>query len=172
MAVASTLLNRDKTSGKLSAVMSLVFSGSYATGGETLDLAPLVGFTNKQPTIVRIQGIAGYTYSYDAANKKIKIFNSSPGGLLSQPSFTVLAGTIIAGGGLGLDAASVAGRVVGGTAITTNLVLTTTSPVGTPTFTATASGLAELSSASYPSGVTGDTVLLEAVWYSGVGVAI
>ncbi len=169
--MTGTLLKRDKRGGMLEALVTLVASGNYATGGDVVDFAPLVGFTNKQPTIVSIRGIAGYIYEYDSANKKVivrQVAGGTPTGTITQPSFTVATGTAIAGGALGLDAASVAGKIVGGTAVTTNLTLTTTSPVGTPTFTGAAVAAAaasELPASSYPAGVTGDTVVARCTWF-------
>lgn len=61
----------------------------------------------------------------------------TPAGSNSKPSFLVANGTILANGNLGLDADSASAHVVGGTGITADRTLTTTSPVGTPTFSGT-----------------------------------
>lgn len=65
----------------------------------------------------------------------------TPLGTNSKPTFTVKTGTILANGTIGLDADSAAANVVGGTGITADRTLTTTSPVGTPTFSGTAASL-------------------------------
>ncbi len=61
----------------------------------------------------------------------------TPAGTNSKPTFTVKNGTILANGTMGLDADSAAANVVGGTGITADRTLTTTSPVGTPSFSGT-----------------------------------
>lgn len=65
----------------------------------------------------------------------------TPLGTNSKPTFTVKNGTILANGTMGLDADSASANVVGGTGITADRTLTTSSPVGTPTFTGTAASL-------------------------------
>lgn len=163
MAVAGTLLKRVGTN-EITGVFSLAFSGSYATGGDALDFATLIGATNRQPVFVEIQGIAGYRYEYDLTNKKVIVRQVDfSGGTVSKPSFTVNSGTILTDAGLGLSADSAAANLVGGTGITTNRTLTTTSPVGTPTISGVAAG-SELPASSYPAGVTGDTVRAKVTW--------
>lgn len=182
MAMSGVLLKR-KGFGLVEALVTLTASGSYATGGDTLDFQPLVGYTTKQPDFVTINGIAGYVYKYDKANKKVLVYQAPAvtgtvaatfAGTAVKPSFTVATGTAIAGGALGVDAATVAAKVVGGTAITTDIALTTTSPVGTITpaglITGTVTGgaagpLTEIPASSYPSGVTGDTIVARVSWF-------
>jgi len=76
MAVVATYLKRQGR-GDLEAVVGLVFSGTYPTGGETVDFAAVVGYTTRQPTVVPTSGQFGYTYNYDLANKKMKIFTTA-----------------------------------------------------------------------------------------------
>ena len=55
-------------------------SGNYSTGGDPLELSSLAITSKKQPTVVRINGIAGFVYPYDLANKKMKILCNTAGG--------------------------------------------------------------------------------------------
>lgn len=71
MAMAATLRKRHSSGGVTTATFSLVASGNYSTGGDSVDFAPKVGFLNKQPEFVDINGKSGFIYSYDAANKKV-----------------------------------------------------------------------------------------------------
>jgi len=77
MAMTGTRLKRDKTQAMLEALISIVASGSYTTGGDIVDFAPLIGYTNKQPNWVEIHGIAGYVYNYDLVNKKVLVFTTA-----------------------------------------------------------------------------------------------
>jgi hypothetical protein len=74
MAMAATLNKRSKTSAVYFCKFTLVASGNYATNGDTVDFAPKAGFTNRQPDYVDINGIAGFIYTYDRANKKVLVF--------------------------------------------------------------------------------------------------
>lgn len=177
MALAATLKKRHNAGGVTVGIFTVVASGNYATGGDDLDLTKVLGYTNRLPDFVDVNGISGYTYQYDIANKKLKVFQVAgftPAGTISAPSFTVKNGTILTNGTMGLTADAASASVVGGTAITTDRTLTTTSPVGVPTFTgsAVAAGAgSELPASSYPSGVTGDTITLMATWLSTPGLA-
>ena len=169
--------------GIIEGVFSLVASGSYSTGGDSLDFAPVMGYTNKQPTWVHIEGIAGYIYEYDYTNKKVLVRQSGSAanagtvaitGTSTKPTFTVNAGTLSSTLTVGLDADSAAANFIGSTGVTTNRTLTTTSPVGTPTLTltgtfsgtaSTAAALAEIPASSYPAGVTGDTITARVAWF-------
>lgn len=80
MALAGTRTKRDQMPGMLVGVFSVVASGNYATGGDSLDLQPLMGITTKQPDMVFISGKAGFVYPYDLANKKMLVFCNTAGG--------------------------------------------------------------------------------------------
>jgi len=165
MAMTGTLVKR-RGFGIIEGVFSLAASGSYATGGDTLDFAPLMGYTNKQPTWVEIQGIAGFIYEYDRTNKKVLVRQvGAAAGTISQPSFTVKSGSLGSNLTVGLSADSAAAEFIGSVGVTTNRTLTTTSPVSAPTFTGTATSAAELPASSYPAGVTGDTIIARCAWF-------
>lgn len=170
MAMAATLVKRTKTSGEIVGIFTLTASGSYSTGGDSLDFSTIIGFTNQQPDFVQIVGIAGYRYEYDIANKKVLVRQVDfAGGTVSKPTFTVKNGTAVANGTINLDADSASANVVGGTGITTDRTLTTTSPVGTPTISGVAAN-SQLPASAYPAGVTGDTIRARVTWISGVGL--
>lgn len=166
MALTATLVKRHQGGMGTVGKFSIAATGNYATGGMSLDFTPVMGYTNRQPDFVEIRGIAGYTYSYDLTNKKVLIFQGNqPAGTISQPSFTVKNGTIGSNMTIGLAADSASTNVVGGTGVTTDRALTTTSPVGVPTFTGGAAApLGELAATALPAGVTGDTILALVFW--------
>ncbi len=188
MAITGALKKRHQTGQGLVAIVTLTASGSYSTGGDSLDLPALVGYTNRQPDFVDINGSGGYVYQYDLANKKVKVFSIAgftPAGTVAapvftgtavKPEFTVKNGTIGSNMTMGLTADAASASVVGGTGITTDRTLTTSSPVGTvtptgvnsaPAFTGTAvaaAALSELAATTYPSGVTSDVITLMAWW--------
>lgn len=80
MALTGALLRRSKVGSPLTAAFSIVASGTYPTGGDTLDFGLLVGYTNRQPSVVQIQGIAGFIYQYDSVNKKMLVYCNTAGG--------------------------------------------------------------------------------------------
>ncbi len=171
MALAITVKKRKKDGLGLIALVQLTASGSYSTGGDSADLAAAIGYTNRQPDFVSIKGIAGYVYEWDGTNKTVIVRQSAgftPAGTISKPSFTVKSGTILTDASIGLTADAVNADVVAkSSAITTDRTLTTTSPVGTPTLSGSAvaaAALAELPATTYPSGVTGDTILAKVEW--------
>jgi hypothetical protein len=96
MAVAATLNKRSKTSAVMIAKFTIVASGTYATNGDALDFAPKAGFTNRQPDFVDANGIAGFTYSYDKANKKLLSFAITSSGA-NTPMGQISAGAYPAG---------------------------------------------------------------------------
>lgn len=65
---------------------TLVFSGTYPTGGEPV-VIPKPG-TTKEPYLVTIQGMGVNSYKYDYVNKKILVFT---------PTAEVSAGAMPAG---------------------------------------------------------------------------
>jgi hypothetical protein len=71
MAVAVSVQKRVKPGATLVALCQLTLSGSYVTGGDTVDFKTPVGFTNRNPDMAIIQGIAGYIYQWDKANSKL-----------------------------------------------------------------------------------------------------
>jgi hypothetical protein len=80
MALTAAVLKKTSSGGAITALFSIVASGSYATGGDPLDFAPLVGYTNRQPSFVDINGKAGFEYKYDLANKKMFVYCNTAGG--------------------------------------------------------------------------------------------
>lgn len=121
------------------------WDNSYPTGGETWDLAS--DFPGGVHTVMA-EPKAGFVFAYDKANKKLQAYQSAgftPAGTNSKPTFTVEAsGSIGANMEIGLSADSASATVEGGTGITAQRTLTSTSPVGTPTFTGTAVAAAAL----------------------------
>jgi hypothetical protein len=202
MALTATLVKRHQSGLGLVAKFSIAAAGTYTTGGMTLDFAPVVGYTNRQPDFALINGLAGYVYKYDLTNKTVWIYQAGqPSGTIAAPTFTgtsvtpvftgtavvpsfkVKAGTIGSSMDLGLTADTAAADFVGGTGITTDHTLTTTSPVqsitpagvvgaitpaGTisaPAFTGgAAAALAELPASTLPVGVSGDTIVALVFW--------
>jgi hypothetical protein len=78
----------------------------------------------------------GYVFEYNYSTNKLLAYRSAnAAGTISKPTFTVKNGTIGVNMTVGLTADATTADVVGGTGITTDRALTTTSPVGTPTFT-------------------------------------
>lgn len=71
MALAVTRLKRFKAGPSLVAICQIVPSGSYPTGGDSVDFVTPVGFTNRKPDMAIVQGIAGYIYQWDKANNKL-----------------------------------------------------------------------------------------------------
>lgn len=115
------------------------FDDSYPTGGESL--------TPTQVGLHKIQSIdfspyAGYVFQYNYTTEKIMVYqapSAAVAGTISKPTFTVEAsGAIGANMEIGLSADATTATVEGGSGISAQRVLTTTSPVGTPTFTGTA----------------------------------
>jgi hypothetical protein len=53
---------------------SLVFSGSYSSGGETLDLMKMFGSGGSLRRVIVLGNARGLVYEYDKANKKLKVF--------------------------------------------------------------------------------------------------
>jgi hypothetical protein len=80
MAIAATLLKRRQTPLGIVGLVQLTASGSYSTGGDSVDLATVVGMTNRKPDFVEIAGIAGFVYQYDQANKKVLVYCNTAGG--------------------------------------------------------------------------------------------
>lgn len=116
---------------------------SYPTGGYAFTAANLGWSELKGMTVIGGNSASGgYKAHYDTVNKKIMVFRQAgltPAGTLSKPTFTVEAsGAIGTNMEVGLSADSAAATFEGGTGITAQRTLTTTSPVGTPTFTGTA----------------------------------
>lgn len=133
--------------------------GTYATGGITVT-AKQVGLGTIQQLIVDPAG--GYTFSWNASTGKVLAYAASSGsftatGTNSKPTFTVnSSGAIGTNMEVGLSADAASATFEGGTGITAQRVLTTTSPVGTPTFTgdAVAVSVAEVTTSTDLSGVT------------------
>jgi hypothetical protein len=80
MALTGTRLKRADAGGMVTGLFSVVASGSYATGGDSIDFNPLMGFINRQPDQVIITGKAGFVYQYDLINKKMFVYCNTAGG--------------------------------------------------------------------------------------------
>jgi hypothetical protein len=135
------------------AIVPLTLSGSYpgTAAGDPLDLTGIVP-SNSVPIFADVKEIqpagtatsgvkwdfaVGTTQANGALLAQISA-GFTPAGTVAKPSFTVKNGTILANGTMGLDADAASANVVGGTGITADRTLTTSSPVGTPAFTGTA----------------------------------
>ena len=135
---------------------------SYPTGGYSFTAATLAWTELKGAVVLGGNSASGaYKLHYDTVNKKLMVFRQAghtPAGTNSQPSFTVAsAGAIGTNMEVGLSADSAAATFEGGVGITASRTLTTTSPVGTPTFTGTAvaaSALVEVANAVNLSSLT------------------
>lgn len=124
-------------------LLEITFDNSYASGGEPVS-ADEIGLQSISAMMLGTvdQDSAGYVVQYDKQVGKLRVFRSAgftPAGTVAaptfsgssvQPSFTVKNGTILANGTMGLDADAASAHVVGGTGITADRTLTTTSPVG------------------------------------------
>jgi hypothetical protein len=131
---------------------SCTMSSSYATGGDlfgsgnTLAQAgqALCGSFARVPQVVLVEACkGGNLFEYDHTNRKIMAYRPlathTPAGTNSKPAFVVDAdGAIGTNMEVGFSADSDAATFEGGTGITADRTLTTTSPVGIPTFTGTA----------------------------------
>ena len=80
MALALTMLKRNKAGSGLKALVQLTFSGNYPAGGELMDISAVVGFSNREPDDVNIYGKGGFVYQYDAANDKVFVYCNTAGG--------------------------------------------------------------------------------------------
>lgn len=61
---------------------TLVASGSYATGGDTIDFTQLGSITRaKDPLFVEVTGIAGFIYQYNRVTKKLLVYCNTAGGV-------------------------------------------------------------------------------------------
>ena len=58
----------------------IVASGTYPTGGDSLDISKAIGFTNRRPDLVLITGKAGFIYQYDHVNKTMFVYCNTAGG--------------------------------------------------------------------------------------------
>lgn len=138
---------------------TITMSSSYATGGDTVT-ARAFGLASIDEVDILSQP-AGYVLEFDKTNLKIKAFRTgtvTPAGTNSKPTFTVEAsGAIGSSMEIGLSVDTASATVEGGTGITAQRALTTTSPVGIPTFTGTATTAAAL--AEVGSGVDLSTVI-------------
>jgi signal peptidase I len=80
MAVAVSVKKRVKPGATLVALCQLTLSGNYPTGGDTVDFKSPVGYTNRNPDMAIIQGIAGYIYQWDKANAKLLVRGGATAG--------------------------------------------------------------------------------------------
>lgn len=139
MSITVTTQNVDDRLGSMRLrIADVLLDSSYPTGGYALAKSDF-SLSDNSVTFIIPQAVAGYIPIYDGA--KLLMYRSAgftPAGTNSQNTYTVKAGTIMAGGGVGLVSDAATSAFVGGTAVTTDRALTTTSPVGTATFTGTA----------------------------------
>lgn len=145
MALTLTRVRGTIFGGERVSVYDVDFDSSYPTGGESLTAADL-GLRSIE--LVLASPKSGYVFEYDYANSKILARLAggfTPAGTISKPAFVVeAAGAIGTTMEVGLSADSAAATFEGGVGITAQRTLTTTSPVGVPTFTGTAVAAAVL----------------------------
>ena len=129
---------------------------SYPTGGEALTASDF-GFPTSVVFVDPIPS-TGYVPEYDYTNSKLIVYRSAgltPAGTNSVPTSTKPTFTVAASGAIGtnmevgLSVDTAGATFEGGVGITAERILTTTSPVGTPTigaptFTGTAVAAAAL----------------------------
>lgn len=182
MALTATLVKRTKSIQGLVGIFTITASGSYATGGNSLDFAPKIGYTNRQPRSVVVSGIAGYIYEYDLANKKLIVRQGAVAGSIAATfagtphthdlflnsgdvAYSTTASVLAAANKLGPGA----GADITVTGIVTNtgsggILQATETGVVTAALTGTAAPGGELPASAYPAGVTGDTITAIAIW--------
>ncbi len=80
MALAASKIKAKGTGGIFLASFTLTPSGSYATGGDSIDFVTSLGYTNRQPDFVTVIGKAGFVYMYDYTAKKLLVFCNTAGG--------------------------------------------------------------------------------------------
>jgi hypothetical protein len=125
---------------------TITFDDSYPTGGESLTPA-MIGL-GVIDSIHFNHGEDGYVFKYVHSTQKIMVFRTLAAGTISKPTFSVQAsGAIGTDMGIGLSADAASATVEGAVGISAERVLTTTSPVGTPTLTGTAGALVEVTAA-------------------------
>lgn len=172
MALTGALLKRHGF-GIVEALVTITASGSYATGGDTLDFAPVVGYTNRQPNFVTIEGIAGFRYEYDKANKKVLV-RQSAGGTFTGTALGTHRHTLHFQTGAAANAVTAATNQLRTAAAAFDVAGVPDSTgeggvvdvgAGTPTGTVAAGALSELPAAGYPAGVTGDTIVARVTYF-------
>ena len=147
-AYAGTLTSLTRVVKKLGGSPGVgLVAGTFNLTNYNSTLAEVTGITSEfrsAPNVV-CSGVSsnGYLVKWDASGKAFKAFYPTkaitPAGTNSKPSFVVQSsGAIGTNMELGLSADSDAATFEGGVGITAARTLTTTSPVGTPTFTGTA----------------------------------
>lgn len=182
MAVTATLVKRTKTIQGLVGIFTLTASGNYASGGNSLDFAPKIGYTNRQPKTVVVTGLAGYIYEYDLANKKLKVRQGAVAGTIAATfagtahshslflndadvAYSTTAAVMAAANKLGANTGG--DIVVAGVATTGGsggVLNETAAGLVTAALTGTAAPGSELPASAYPAGVTGDTITAIAIW--------
>jgi len=141
---------RESLGTRLMVFVTLSYSASYATGGDTINLVDLGLVSVDVIQLATPITTGGYTPSVDVSGAVPKLlafaggggvaatFSGTPvtpTGVISTPTFTVKTGTIGANMSTGLTANTSSADLVGGTGITADRTLTTHSPIGTPSFT-------------------------------------
>lgn len=56
----------------------IVFTGSYAAGGDSLDLSRFVPAMGTVREVICLSTVRGLTPEYDVVNKKLKLFGTNP----------------------------------------------------------------------------------------------
>lgn len=182
MALTATLVKRTKSIQGLVGIFTITPSGSYAIGGNSLDFAPKIGYTNRQPKSVVVSGLAGYRYEYDLANKKLIVRQGAVAGSIAATfagtahshdlflnsgdvAYSTTASVVAAANKLGPGAG--ADLTIAGIATNTGsggILETTNTGVVTAALTGTAAPGSELPASAYPAGVTGDTITAVVLW--------
>jgi hypothetical protein len=134
--------------GPLKVFACEIAGDTYVTGGWAIPAQAVAMGTIHGAHLLGVDTDAvGYVPQYNFETGKLMVFQTAgftPAGTNSKPTFTVKNGTAVANGTINLDADAASANVVGGSGITADRTLTTTSPVGTPTFTGTAVAKAAL----------------------------
>lgn len=99
MPVVVTLQEKHKDNREIKVLATVVFSGTYASGGEPYDAGPLNPFISaRPPDRCIVVGNAGFIYSYDKALKLIHIWCNVAGGanngLGEHTNVAVVAGVL------------------------------------------------------------------------------
>jgi len=79
MAIVATKDGRNNVSGsKITAYLSLAFTGTYSAGGEPLDAGAAAGIGQVDEVKILSNGqMLGYVYEYDYTNKIVTVFGTS-----------------------------------------------------------------------------------------------
>jgi hypothetical protein len=76
MATSVSVIEFWDDSKRIHVVGQITFSGNYATGGDSVTLTGLYPGQRTAARIVAINNISGYTYRYDHANSRIRVYQA------------------------------------------------------------------------------------------------